>query len=287
MLEKLHDHGLQIHILAIIIGTIVGLLSVYICIKWNLAILGFNICIIISPVIAGFVETIIAQHFTESTTGAISAIILFIVTNIFGWIILPTSLSLNIFTIGGFLMMLQAAFPLTINCILIGVLLVLVTNFGRIIGFIVRKLHLHPKENIMPLENIALKENYGILIINEGIGVDIKKYYGMIVVEDIIKFKDKSSKETIEYMEGSLEKKKLIKYKDYLKSKEFIINELKSEAKKIGANAIIDLKIEYTNYNEQLPPDMLIIAYGTAVLVDDSYVKNAKDDEQQINKDYQ
>ena len=75
-------------------------------------------------------------------------------------------------------------------------------------------------------------------------------------------------------MEGSLADKKLIKYKDYLKSKEFIINELESEAKKIGANAIINLKIEYTNYNQQLPPDMLIIAYGTAVLVDESYISN-------------
>ena len=274
MFEKLHDKGLQIHVLAIIIGTLVGILSVYVCVELNLAVFGFNICIIISPVIAGFVETVIAQYFTQKTSGAISAIILFVITNIIGWLVLPQELTFNIFTIGGLLMMLQAAFPLTMNCILIGLLLVLVTNFGRIIGYIVRKLHLNPQKNVMPLENIELKNNYGILIINEGIGVDIKKYFGMIVVEDIIKFKDKSSQETIEYMEGSLADKKLIKYKDYLKSKEFIINELESEAKKIGANAIINLKIEYTNYNQQLPPDMLIVAYGTAVLVDESYISN-------------
>lgn len=270
------DKKTQIHILAITVGTLVGLLSVAVCVYFNLAIFGFNICIIISPVIAGFVETKLAQHYIQHSSGAISAIILFIVTNILGWLILPTTpLTLNIFTIGGFLLMLQAAFPLTINCILIGILLMISTNFGRILHYITTKLPFKKKKsNIIALECIEIEQSYNILIINESLPIPIKKYFDMIIVEKIIKFKDKTSQETIEYMGSSLKDKKQIRYHDYLKSKEYIINELKYEAHKKGANAIVNLKIEYTDYNQQLPPDMLIIAYGTAVLVDDKYLES-------------
>ncbi|WP_363315934.1 heavy metal-binding domain-containing protein [uncultured Methanosphaera sp.] len=44
------------------------------------------------------------------------------------------------------------------------------------------------------------------------------------------------------------------------------------KAQKNNANAIIDIEIEYTNYNTRIPPDMLISAYGTAVIIDDKYL---------------
>jgi uncharacterized protein YbjQ (UPF0145 family) len=47
---------------------------------------------------------------------------------------------------------------------------------------------------------------------------------------------------------------------------------LKKNAEEIGANAIIDIEIEYTNYNQQFPPDVLVAIYGTAVTLEDKYL---------------
>ncbi|MCI5867547.1 MAG: heavy metal-binding domain-containing protein [Methanosphaera sp.] len=273
MFEKLFNKKTGIHLFAIIIGTIAGLLSVEVCLRFNLALFGFNICIILSPVIAGFVETVLARYFTQQTSGAISAIILFIVTNIIGWFFPANPIKFNIFTVGGLLLMIQAAFPLTINCILIGVLLFIVNNIGRCISWIRRKLNLSGRSNVIEFNAIDdIKDEYNILIFNEDNGIDIKKYLGMIVVEDIIEFEERSKSEVMDYIGSSLDDKMKIKHDDYLKAKDFIINELKKKAHDIGANAIVNLKVEYTNYNQQLPPDMLIIAYGTAVIIDEKYL---------------
>ena len=48
-------------IIAITLGILVGVFSAYICIKFNLVIFGFNIMYILSPLAAGFVETVIAR----------------------------------------------------------------------------------------------------------------------------------------------------------------------------------------------------------------------------------
>lgn len=47
---------------AIVLGFLLGFISAFICVKWNLVIFGFNIMYIISPLIAGFVEIFIARR---------------------------------------------------------------------------------------------------------------------------------------------------------------------------------------------------------------------------------
>ncbi len=260
------------HILSIIIGTLIGIFSIYLCIYLKLEIFGFNFYLIISPLIAGFVETYLSQYLTKKSSGAISAIILFIVTNAIGWLFPSNPIKWNFFTIGGLLVMLQAAFPLTINCILAGIVIILTTNFGRIIKFLRKIFRIEKKSKPIPLSNIDLEDNVNVLILNNHLDIQIKEYHGVIFAEEVIEFHEISNNKAIEYMGSSLVEKKKIKHDDYLKAKEFIINELKENAVKINANAIIDLKIEYTNYNQQIPPDMLIIAYGTAVTIDDKYL---------------
>ena len=115
--EKLSDYYDRDVIFSIIMGIIVGLLVVYICIIFNLAIWGFNIYLIFAPLIAGFVETYLSQKLTNTTSGAISSIVLFIVTNLIGWLFPAQAITWNVFTIGGIAIMLQAAFPLTVNYI--------------------------------------------------------------------------------------------------------------------------------------------------------------------------
>ncbi|MGZ7096483.1 MAG: YbjQ family protein, partial [Methanobacterium sp.] len=112
-------------IAAISIGIFLGLVSALICIIWHLVIFGFNIMYIVSPLLAGVVETYIARKKYGRSTGAISALLTFLLINIYGWF-LPGTLvdptkepaSLSLITIIAILLTLQAAFPTLMNYIL-------------------------------------------------------------------------------------------------------------------------------------------------------------------------
>ena len=127
--------------IAVISGVLVGFTSAYFCILWHLVIFGFNIMYIISPLIAGIVETLIARQKYGKSTGAISALLTFIMINIYGWF-LPASVidptkepaTLSLITIIAIVLTLQAAFPTLINYILMVTLVGLVK---KIIGFLV------------------------------------------------------------------------------------------------------------------------------------------------------
>jgi uncharacterized protein YbjQ (UPF0145 family) len=73
-------------------------------------------------------------------------------------------------------------------------------------------------------------------------------------------------------MGSDVSKRNMLRQNDYTIAKEYILNDLKKNAEEIGANAIIDIEIEYTSYNQQFPPDVLVAIYGTAVTLDDKYL---------------
>lgn len=256
--------------IAILIGTIVGLLSVKICMDLNLAIYGFNIYIIISPIIAGFVETYVAKNLSGETSGAISSIILFVVTNAIGWIFPQNPITWNVFTVGGLIMMLQAAFPLAVNYILLALMFLLVYFLGRI-GSILETIFVR-RSKTTPVVDMKEFESLDILVLTNEPLIPIKEYHGLIFSEKVIEFEDKQLGEKIDFMKSDASNKNVLRQHDYTIAKEYMINELKKNAKEIGANAIIDIEIEYTNYNQQLPPDVLIAIYGTAVTLDDKYL---------------
>ncbi|RAP44313.1 MAG: hypothetical protein BZ134_03790 [Methanosphaera sp. SHI1033] len=255
---------------SIIMGTLAGLISLYLCLLFNITIFGVNIHVFISPVIAGFVETYVSKRLTKESSGAISAVVLFVITNIIGWLFPAQPITWNIFTIGGLLLMLQAAIPLTINYIILGILLALSYILGLIGGYIAD--HFNQTYNkIIELPNTTDISYLNILVLNSAPDIPIKEYKGLIVVELVIPFRRKP-RHIVEYFRTPLEDKKTIKHEYYLKAKEQIIQELQKKAQKNNANAIIDIEIEYTNYNTRIPPDMLISAYGTAVIIDDKYL---------------
>ncbi|WP_455645390.1 heavy metal-binding domain-containing protein [Methanosphaera sp.] len=256
---------------AIAIGTLVGLVIIAICIHLNLTILGINIHIFIAPVIAGFVETFISRKLTNKSSGAISAIILFIITNFLGWFFPTNPITWNIFTLGGLLLMLQAAIPLTINYILIAVLLGITYIFGIIGGYIAVLLNKNNTETPLSIGDINNTKSPDILVLNNPPEIPIIEYHDLVYAEQVIRFDNKPS-ELVKYASTNLNEKRKLQHQDYIKAKNYIINEIKKEALSINANAIIDIEIEYTNYNQQFPPDMLIAAYGTAVTIDEKYL---------------
>jgi len=130
-------------LIAILIGTVAGLGSAVLCVVWNLVIFGFNIMYIISPLIAGFAETFIARRKYGKSTGAISALITFILINAYGWLapgwFYPKEpVSLSIITIIAIGLMIQAAFPILINYILfvvvVGIFIRMVALPAKILG---------------------------------------------------------------------------------------------------------------------------------------------------------
>ncbi len=93
---------------------------------------------------AGFVETVIARRKYGKSTGAISAILTFIIINIYGWILLgiitnnPAELSL--ITIIAIILTIQAAFPILMNYILFVVGLGIIKKLVAFLVFLPSKI---------------------------------------------------------------------------------------------------------------------------------------------------
>ena len=130
--------------LCISIATVVGLAVYQIFLYFQIAILGWNLGLIFAPLIAGYVETILANRMIGEGTGAISAFILFVYTTFYSFILKNPTLGLNFITIGAAIVILQAAFPTLINYILftvgLGSILYIIGLFKKITGFIYNKI---------------------------------------------------------------------------------------------------------------------------------------------------
>ncbi len=115
-------------IAAIVIGFLVGFSSAVICVVFHLIIFGFNIMYILSPLSAGLVETIIARRKYGRSTGAISALLTFLVINIYGWFFpgwhYPKApVTLSFITLIAIVLTIDAAFPIFTRYVLIVVVL--------------------------------------------------------------------------------------------------------------------------------------------------------------------
>lgn len=259
-------------LLSILTGLLVGVIITILCLYYKLFVFGVNIDIFIAPIIAGFVETFVSIYLRKKSSGAISAIILFFVTNGIGWIFPSKPLSFNIFTVGGFFLMLQAAFPLLINYLLIGFFLLFSYIMGLFGSFISSQFNRQDKIPVTftDVENV---DKFIIPIFSSKPEIPILEYKGLVIAEDVIEFEEKDRKDRIQYMGSTSENKNLIKLVDYSNSRKYILQSLEENAIKLNANAIIDLEFEYTNYNQQIPPDVVIAAYGTAVVIDEKYLE--------------
>ena len=80
-------------VLCIGIGTAIGLYAYWLCYVHHIAIFGFNLALIFAPIIAGLIETLLAQKLLGRNLGAISAIILFVDTTIHSFILRNPSLA--------------------------------------------------------------------------------------------------------------------------------------------------------------------------------------------------
>lgn len=275
---------------AIFLGFLVGFLSAYLCIIWHLVIFGFNIMYIISPLIAGVVETVIARRKYGKSTGAISALLTFLLINIYGWFLPGTFVdptkepaSLSFITIIAIILTLQAAFPTLINYILIVIGLGIVKKF---IGFLVYipSLFLRKppkaiiKEKIVAepsvFESFLEELSTPISSVSPIEGKKIKKYVGLVAGEAVAKEKE---------VEGRVSKLTKIIEPTLLddmhlgEARKIAISRMLEEAKSIGANDVIEVVINYVSMGGLQGSALIVTATGTAVIVQDENSAPSKD----------
>lgn len=268
-------------LLAILLGTALGFISAIMCIAWNLIIFGFNIMYIVSPLLAGVVETTIARKKYGKSTGAISALLTFLLINGYGWfgpgLIFPKEpVTLSLITIIAIVLTIQAAFPIFVNHIL---LVVVPGIFTKIIRLFVRT----PSEMILkPLEteenNISRQADeifldeltIPLVSVPDVNGEKIKSYIGLVVGESITQEKEPE--------------KRLLKILKMIQpaqlddmnlgeARKGAISSMLENAESMGANAVVEVIIDYVSMGGLQGSVTIVTATGTAVIIEDGDIK--------------
>ena len=260
-------------LVAILSGVLLGFGSALICIAWNLVIFGFNIMYIVSPLLAGFVETFIATKKFGKSTGAISALLTFFLINGYGWFspgwIFPKEpVTLSLITIIAIILTIQAAFPIFVNHIL---LVVVPGIIFRFIGLLVRT----PSEIIQAtspetekrekqadeifLDQLALPL-ISVPDVNKG---RIKSYVGLVIGEAIAEEKK---------VEGRFSTiLKLIvpaNLDDYNlgDAKKLALSRMLENAESMGANGVVEVSFDFVSMGGLQGSVTIVTATGTAVI---------------------
>lgn len=244
-------------ITSISIGTGAGLITYALFLYLNIAIFGWNLGLVVAPLVAGYAETFIAKKIVGESIGAISAFILFIVTVVYGFILKNPTLGLNAITVGSILIITQAAIPTFINYFLIvvvlGVLSYFLGIFKKITSFIYYPIkwiyytYIKKEPLIINVEhtntyddykNNAKINNLGILFLSvtDPNYKTIKKYLGPFEEITLVP----KEKKIISNLKE--EKKQLNKLKE---GKDKALYNLSNSVKNAGGNGVLNLVIEY------------------------------------------
>ena len=243
-------------LIAIGLGVAVGFLSALICVRWHLIIFGFNIMYIVSPLLAGFVETIIARKKYGKSTGAISALVTFLLINIYGWFVYPRiakePVTLSLITILAIALTIQAAFPILVNHILF---VVVMGTIQKIIGFLIylpSKITRKPPQIKSPdeiiepsVDEIFLDElSIPLLSVSPVDGGKIKKYMGVVGGEAVAE--EKESKGVVSKLNHIIQPFPM-EDMNLGEARKLAISRMLEEANSIGANTVVEVLVNYVS----------------------------------------
>lgn len=264
---------------AIVVGILVGFASAYLCIIYHLVIFGFNIMYIISPLFAGIVETVIARRKYGRSTGAISALITFLLINIYGWflpgiLVDPTKepASLSLITIIAIILTIQAAFPIFMNY----VLLVIGLGFIRkLIGFLVflpSRIRRRPTTvQLVKSEGPTVDEKFleslptPLLSIPAAGAGKIKKSLGLVMGEAVAP--EEESGGLVERLAKINEPPHMEDY-NLGEARKLAISRMLDNAKEMGANDVIEIFVDYISMGGIQGSALIVTATGTAVITE-------------------
>ncbi|MGL6299053.1 MAG: heavy metal-binding domain-containing protein [Methanobacteriaceae archaeon] len=298
---KKNKRDLLISALCIASGTIAGIVVFILFIYFKIAVLGFNLGLIFSPLVAGYIETQVAKRVFNRTTGAISALIIFIITVLYGFgVISDIKFSLNLFTIGGLAVVFQATFPIFVNYLLLVVfigVLAYILSFAKSVFVKAYKIHIKIIELIFGKKYSSKVDKFNKKM-NSKIYSNIKsdiEFDGDIGKIDINNLDTEflttthPLKGTIKEYVGLFEGKVIISNTNNLikatkkENDDFLLDNLKrareqalfnlnEEAKKSGSDCLIDVDIEFNSIPNIKSNDIYIIATGTGVKTNESTV---------------
>ena len=219
---------------------------------------------IISPLIAGFSEAYIAQKKYGKTTGAISALLIFVIINIYGWFFPKNPITLNLFTLGGIALTIQAAVPILVNYLLFVVFLGTITYIMGLIGNLLSKILGKEVEEIEEPKTADLPHLDLLFATTTDLrGKNVVKQIGIITGEAILKEEKKEDSSRLEKITSKNDSN--IEYKLGLVRNE-ALQKLESEAKKLGANGILGVNIDYRSVGGIKGSTVIVTATGSAVL---------------------
>ncbi len=256
---------------AVILGFLAGFISAYLCIIWGLVIFGFNIMYIISPLLAGFIETMIAREKYGRSTGAISALLTFIIINLYGWFIPATRIdptkepvTLSLITLIAIVLTLQAAFPTLVNYVLIvtfkGSIYRLIQFLGRL--GLIKAPETGPHSVNEGLDDLQMEMP---LVSVPGVNGDrIKSYLGLVAGEAVA--------EEVRYEGRFANLMRIIEppSKNRFKLAEArrdAVSVMLDRAASMGANAVVEVIIDYVSVGGLQGNAVIVTATGTAVVV--------------------
>ncbi|EKQ54320.1 MAG: hypothetical protein B655_0813 [Methanobacterium sp. Maddingley MBC34] len=268
-------------LLAIFLGTALGFFSAIICIAWNLVIFGFNIMYIVSPLLAGVVETTIAIKKYGKSTGAISALLTFFLINGYGWFgpgwIFPKEpVTLSLITIIAIILTIQAAFPIFVNHILFVVVPGIFTKIIRVLvrtptEMILKPLETEPNQIDRQIDDFFLDElTIPLVSVPNVNGEKIKSYIGLVVGESITQ-----EEEPEERLLKILKMIEPVQLDDMNlgEARKGAISRMLENAESMGANAVVEVLIDYVSMGGLQGSVTIVTATGTAVIVEDGGIK--------------
>ena len=264
---------------AIFSGILVGFLSAYLCIIWHLVIFGFNIMYIVSPLMAGVVETVIARRKYGKSTGAISALFTFLLINIYGWFLPGTFVdptkepaSLSFITIIAIILTLQAAFPILMNYILFVIGLGIVRKFIGFLVYLPSRIQRKPaeakgKDEIITgpsVDETFLNElTIPLVSVPPVKNGKIKKYIGLVGGEAVAE--EKKSEGQLSKLTKIIEPTELEDF-NLGEARKTAISRMFEEAKSKGADTVIEVLIDYVSMGGLQGSALIVTATGTAVI---------------------
>ena len=245
-------------VLCITLATVIGLIVYQLFLYFKLAIFGWNIGLIFAPLVAGYVETILARRIIGEDIGAISAFLLFAYTTFYSFILKNPTLGMNFITIGSIAVILQAAFPTLVNYLIItiglGTILYIFGVFKKLTRIIYRKIKSFVYTNFLektieeePVVDFTFDEMKSNEMINSLdfifiTSTDISNQRAINLGQHhatvIIKKAKIGSKTPEEFEQETMHNIK--------KGKDECIVNLVDKIKAAGGNGIIDLDIQYS-----------------------------------------
>lgn len=258
-------------LVAIGLGFLVGFVSAFLCVALHLVIFGFNIMYIVSPLLAGFVETFIARKKYGRSTGAISALLTFLLINIYGWF-LPgwyypkEPVTLSFITLIAIILTIQAAFPILVNYILF---VVVMDTFRRVVE-LPSRLGRKPQDvegekiGVPSADETFLDElDNPLLSVPDLEGRKINRYVSLVGGEAVAQ--EKESEKLISKISSIVEPVQL-EGMELGEAKKLAISRMLDEARSIGANTVTDVLIDYVSMGGLQGSALIVTATGTAVV---------------------